>query len=173
MAELRLAGVVRESFADGPGIRFTVFTQGCSHNCAGCHNPQTHSPDGGYMTTTEKLLCEIDKDPLLSGVTISGGEPFMQAAAVAELVQRVRERAMNVITYTGYTMEELLEGLDAHPDWHALLEATDLLVDGRFVLELRNPSLRFRGSSNQRVIDAAASLRENRPVQTDWPNNMA
>jgi len=168
MAELRLSGVVRESIVDGPGIRFSVFAQGCPHACAGCHNPQTHSADGGYMTDTDKLLAEIDRDPLLDGITLSGGEPFEQAAALAELARRVRERGLGMIVYTGYTVEELLEGLSERPGWRELLEETDILVDGRFEKAEMDLTLRFRGSKNQRILDPAASLREGRAVLTEW-----
>jgi len=168
MAELRLSGVVRESIVDGPGIRFSVFAQGCPHACEGCHNPQTHSTDGGYLTDTQKLLAEIDRDPLLDGITLSGGEPFEQAEALAELARRVQERGLGVIVYTGYTVEELLEGVSERPGWQELLEETDILVDGRFEKEEMDLMLRFRGSKNQRVLDPAASLREERAVLTEW-----
>ncbi len=164
MPEIRLAGVVRESIVDGPGIRFVVFAQGCPHGCDGCHNPKSHDPEGGYSIETEKLLEEIEKNPLLSGVTLSGGEPFLQAGALASLAAAIRARGLSVVTYTGYTLEELLEGLNK-PGWRDLLLNTDTLVDGRFVLSERDLTLRFRGSKNQRVIDPAASVREGRTVE--------
>ena len=110
MEKLRLAGVIRESIVDGPGIRMTIFTQGCPHNCEGCHNPQTHSFDGGYISDPENILRAIDKDPLLKGVTFSGGEPFMQAHAMAELGKEIRKRGLDIITYTGFTYEQLTGG---------------------------------------------------------------
>lgn len=150
---LRIAGIVRESIVDGPGIRFTVFCQGCPHDCPGCHNPETHDFDGGQDCSTDRLLEEIDKDPLLAGVTFSGGEPFCQPEAFAKLAAAVRERGLSVTVFTGYTFEEL--GEMARDDIHIarLMELTDILIDGRFVKALRDLTLQFRGSSNQRIID--------------------
>lgn len=156
---LRLAGVIRESIVDGPGWRFVVFTQGCPHHCEGCQNPQTHAFDGGYITNTENLLREIKKDPLLSGVTLSGGEPFCQAESLAALARKVHALGLNVMTYSGWTFEQLFEGRDKNSGWRELLDETDILVDGKFVLAQKSLSLLFRGSANQRLIDVKASLR--------------
>ena len=150
---LRIAGIVRESIVDGPGIRFTIFCQGCPYDCPGCHNPETHDFDGGQDCSTDRLLEEIDKDPLLAGVTFSGGEPFCQPEAFAKLAASVRERGLSVTVFTGYTFEELTEM--AQEDIHIarLMELTDILIDGRFVKALRDLTLQFRGSCNQRIID--------------------
>ena len=168
MAKLRLAGVIRESIVDGPGIRLVVFAQGCPHRCPGCHNPETHDPAGGYDSSTENILAAVAQNPLLKGVTFSGGDPFLQAEAFAELARALHERGLDVITYTGYTIEQLLAGLERHPDWRALLEETDTLVDGPFLLEQKSLMLRFRGSKNQRVIDPQASLAEGRAVGKEF-----
>lgn len=165
MKELRLAGVIRESIVDGPGMRMTIFTQGCPHHCEGCHNPQTHSFDGGYISYPENILKAIDADPLLSGVTFSGGEPFMQCEALAELAAEIHKRGLNVLTYTGFTFEQLYGDFHAHPEYKVLLEQCDYLIDGRFVLALRTLNLRYRGSSNQRIIDVKKSLEEGRAVE--------
>lgn len=162
MTELRLAGVIRESIVDGPGWRFVVFTQGCPHNCEGCQNPQTHPFDGGYITNSENLLREIRKDPLLSGVTLSGGDPFCQAQALAEFAAQVHELGLTVMTYTGWTFEELIAG--NKPGWRELLEQTDILVDGKFILAQKSLSLLFRGSKNQRLLDIPASLKAGKAV---------
>ncbi|MFR3202707.1 MAG: 4Fe-4S cluster-binding domain-containing protein [[Clostridium] leptum] len=114
MSKLRLAGVIKESIVDGPGIRFVVFGQGCPHRCPGCQNPQTHDFSGGYDTTTERLLAEIRKNPMLKGITLSGGDPFVQPEAMAELAEEAHKLGLNVVTYTGYTIEELLNGLEGH-----------------------------------------------------------
>lgn len=167
MKELRLAGVIRESIVDGPGMRMTIFTQGCPHNCEGCHNPQTHDPNGGYVSHPENILRAIDKDPILQGVTFSGGEPFMQCEALAELGREIHSRGLNIVTYTGFTFEQLVESFDRHPERKLLLEQTDYLIDGRFVLEKRSLDLRFRGSSNQRIIDVKKSLKEGKAVETE------
>ena len=121
MSQLQLAGVIRESIVDGPGIRFVVFTQGCPHRCPGCHNPATHDPAGGYAGDTETLLREFRKNPLLAGVTLSGGEPFLQAAPLAGLAREIHALGKSVVTYTGYTIEQLLAGLEGHPGWEELL----------------------------------------------------
>ena len=107
MSELRIAGLVNDSIVDGPGIRYTIFVQGCPHHCPGCHNPDTHSFSGGSITDTGELLEKIKQNPLLDGVTFSGGEPFCQAAVLAELGKQIKQLGLNIVTYTGYTFEEL------------------------------------------------------------------
>lgn len=170
---LRLAGVIRESIVDGPGIRMVVFAQGCPHHCKGCHNPETHDPTGGYDSTVGNLLREAKKNPLLKGLTLSGGDPFFQANGFAKLAQAAHEAGYNIITYTGYTFEELLAGMKAHEGWEALLRETDILVDGKFILEERSLSLQFRGSKNQRVIDVPASLKAGKAVEREWEEKYA
>ncbi len=167
MKKLRLAGVIRESIVDGPGIRMTVFTQGCPHNCEGCQNPQTHSFDGGYISDPENILREIDKDPLLQGVTFSGGEPFMQAEALSQLGEKIHSRGLDVITYTGFTYEQLCAGFEDHPEWRDLLLQTDYLIDGKFVLSKRSLELRFRGSTNQRIIDVRSTIQSGSIVEAN------
>lgn len=152
-AQLRIAGIINESIADGPGIRMVVFTQGCSHNCPGCHNPQTHSYDSGEMKEIEEIINDIIKNPLLDGITLSGGDPFEQAAACSRLAGEVRRLGLNVITYTGYTYEQLIELSKNREGFDELLCNTDLLVDGPFILAEKAPLLKFRGSANQRIID--------------------
>jgi anaerobic ribonucleoside-triphosphate reductase activating protein len=154
---LQLAGVVRESIVDGPGIRFTVFAQGCPHRCKGCHNESTQDFDGGVVTEIATILREIDKNPLLSGVTFSGGEPFCQAEGFVSLARGIKERGLHIVAFSGYSYEELIE-LAAKPGTEGeaignLLDLTDMLIDGRFVLALRDLTLSFRGSQNQRLID--------------------
>ena len=165
MKELRLAGVIRESIVDGPGIRMTIFTQGCPHHCEGCHNPQTHDFDGGYISHQENLLKAIDENPILQGVTFSGGEPFMQPEALAELAAEIHKRGLNVLTYTGFTFEELLESFDKFPQRKKLLEQTDYLIDGKFVMSLKTLDSKYRGSSNQRIIDVSQSLKCKKAVE--------
>ena len=156
--QLKIAGIIRESIVDGPGIRFVVFTQGCSHRCPGCHNPQTHDPEGGNWLSTDRILEEIDKNPLLKGVTFSGGEPFEQPRAMAELAKGVMERDLDLVTYSGYTFEELLQMAEEDEDIRYILEHCRMLIDGRFQLENKTLALPFRGSTNQRLIDVQASL---------------
>lgn len=149
--KLNIAGVVRESIVDGRGIRYTVFTQGCPHRCPGCHNPQTHDFEGGKAVTVQSLFKEFQKDPILKGITFSGGEPFCQCAPLVELARLVHAAGKDVTVFTGYTYEQLLIKND--PEVNALLDETDMLVDGLFVEKLKNLELAFRGSENQRLID--------------------
>ena len=150
-AQLTLAGIEEESIVDGPGLRFVLFTQGCPHHCKGCQNPQTHPFEGGQIYSLEELLKRYDENPLLAGMTFSGGEPFAQAEPLSELAACIHARGGTVVTYTGYTYEALRSG---HCQaWEKLLQATDLLIDGPYVEELRDLDLLFRGSSNQRLLD--------------------
>ena len=150
---IRIAGIIDESIVDGPGIRLVVFAQGCPHRCQGCHNPQTHPFEGGRLVTIDDILEMVKKNPLLDGVTFSGGEPFSQAKAFALLGQRLKELGMNIMTYTGYTYEHLLRESKDNNGWKELLDVSDILVDGKFEIEKKNLLLPFRGSENQRIID--------------------
>lgn len=164
METVRIAGVIKQSIVDGPGIRFVIFTQGCPHKCEGCHNPQTHSFSDGYDCEIQKMLDEISKNPLLRGITLSGGEPFCRAGELLPLVKAVRAKKMDVFCSTGYTFEELLAMSELDADVAELLGLIDILVDGRFILAERDLELRFRGSRNQRILDLPASLREKSPI---------
>lgn len=148
---MRLSGIVKESIVDGPGIRYVVFTQGCPHHCEGCHNPDTHDFEKGYWESVDVLLEEIKANPLLKGITLSGGEPFCQAEVLLKLVRKVKEIGKDVWAYSGYTYEELQK--QPQPYAKELLDEVDVLVDGRFILAQRDLTLPFRGSKNQRIID--------------------
>lgn len=150
---INIAGIINESIVDGPGIRLVVFAQGCPHRCEGCHNPQTHPFEGGKPVSQDDIMDMVAKNSLLDGVTFSGGEPFSQAKAFALLGQRLKDLGMNIMTYTGYTYEELLEGSNETNGWQSLLDVTDILVDGKFDIKSKNLLLAFRGSENQRIID--------------------
>ncbi len=153
---MRIANYVQDSIVDGPGFRMTVFTQGCPHRCPGCHNPQTHDPQGGREASLEELSEALCSNPLTDGLTLSGGEPFAQPEACAALARTARARGMSVWAYSGWTLEELLE--DSRPGVRELLELLDVLVDGPFLLEQRSLTLQWRGSTNQRLLDVPASL---------------
>jgi len=147
----RIAGFDRESIVNGPGIRYTVFFQGCKRACKGCHNRGTWDLDGGREIALEVIKRDIDRDQLATGLTLSGGEPFLQPKAALELAMHAKRRGWTVWCWTGYTIEELIaserkEVLD-------LLDAIDFLVDGAFVEELKTLDVRWVGSVNQRVID--------------------
>ena len=165
--KLKIAGVVDESIVDGPGIRYVVFVQGCPHHCRGCHNEQTHDFGGGTEVAVSAVLAEIDGDPLISGVTFSGGEPFCQAQALCALAEGIKERKKDLMIYSGYTYEELLSMAETDPWTARLLQMADRLVDGPFVLEERDLELPFRGSRNQRYIDLGETRREGRLVEID------
>jgi len=165
---LRISGIIKESIVDGPGIRYVVFTQGCLHKCEGCHNPQTHDLEGGTFIDIDEIVADLKKNPLLDGVTYSGGEPFLQPDMLSELGLKIKALGLNVITYTGYTFEHLLELSKVKPDITSLLQITDILIDGRFELAQKDLLLKFRGSKNQRVIDVAKSLKESKVVLLNW-----
>ncbi len=164
---LRLAGVVRESIVDGPGIRMTVFVQGCPHHCKGCHNEHTWRFDGGYESSVERVLEEAAKDKLLKGITLSGGEPFTQAKGLTVLARRAREMGLDIFCYTGYTFEKLYAQFTEHPEYRELLEQCDWLVDGPFIEEEMSLMLHFRGSRNQRILDVPQSLKQGKAVLSD------
>lgn len=147
--KLKIAGIVNDSIVDGEGVRLTVFTQGCPHHCHGCHNPQTWSLDGGHEIDTEEIVQKLKANPLLSGITFSGGEPFLQPAPLTELARAAHKLGLDVWSYTGFTLEEL----EKRTDVQQLLNEVDVLVDGPYVEALRDLTLQFRGSLNQRIID--------------------
>lgn len=156
--ELRIAGTENDSIVDGPGFRFTIFVQGCPHHCPGCHNPQTHDFAAGTVTDTDALLARIRENPLLDGVTFSGGEPFCQAKALAALGAQIKALGMHLMTYTGFPFEQLLKEQNDENGYGALLAVTDVLVDGRFIEAQKSYLLRFKGSANQRLLDVKKSL---------------
>lgn len=183
--DIRLYGAVPDSIVDGPGLRYGVFVQGCTHRCPGCHNPESQPVGGGTLTTVDAVLDDIRANGLIHDVTLSGGEPFEQAVACAELARRLKEEGYGIWTYTGYLYEDLLRiaraadaatsvadvASDADPAVPAsapapahldpqgvrdLLAYVDVLVDGPFVESLKSLALKWCGSSNQRLIDLAA-----------------
>lgn len=149
--KLYLSGIIEESIADGKGIRYTVFTQGCPHHCKGCHNWQTWPFEGGEEKEVEEVYHDFIRNPLLKGITFSGGEPFCQPEPLCELARLVHRGGKDVTVYSGYTYEQLLAMQD--DTVNALLNETDVLVDGPFIEEQKNLELHFRGSENQRLID--------------------
>lgn len=162
--KIRIADIVDDSIVDGPGFRLTVFAQGCPHHCPGCHNPQTHDFDGGREADTDRILKIAAENPLLGGITLSGGEPFCQPEGMAELAKGAKQLGLHVMAYSGWTFEELEKQERAR----VLLESIDVLVDGRFRQEERSLRLAFRGSRNQRIIDVPASLEKGEAVVLNW-----
>ncbi len=155
--------MVQDSIVDGVGLRFTVFTQGCPHHCEGCHNPETHDPTGGSEIAAEEIIRQMLSNPLTDGVTLSGGEPFYQAGDCAEIAQAAKNAGLNVWTYTGFTFEALIRSAD--PNILRLLSLTDVLVDGPFVLPQRSLNIKWRGSTNQRLLDVRRSLAEKKAIE--------
>ncbi len=164
---LRLAGVIRESVVDGPGWRLVVFVQGCPHHCEGCQNPQTHDFSGGYDSTVGNIINATKANPLLSGITLSGGEPFTQAKVLTVLAHEVHATGLNVMAYSGWTFEQLYIGADEKNGWLGLLQEIDWLVDGKFEIEKKSLSMKFCGSTNQRIIDVKKSLVYGIPIETE------
>ena len=148
---LNLCGTEPESIVDGPGFRYTIFVQGCPHHCPGCHNPQSHPFEGGYEISVQELYEDIRRNPYLKGVTFSGGEPFCHVEGLLELAKMLKADGLHLMSFSGYTLEELEARGDAATD--ELLGLLDILVDGRYIDEQRNLTLLYRGSENQRLID--------------------
>ena len=157
-----------ETIVDGEGIRYSIYLAGCRHGCPGCHNPESWNPQAGDELTEKRLDCiirEINSNPLLDGVTFSGGDPLYNPEAFLPLIRRIKEETgQNIWCYTGYTFETLLR----NPLQAKLLQYIDVLVDGKFKQELRDESLCFRGSKNQRLIDVQASLQAEEVVTYNY-----
>ena len=153
---VRISGIVEESIADGPGIRYALFTQGCPHQCKGCHNPETHTLDGGFLTDVATVLAQFKENPLLAGITFSGGEPFLQPEPLWVLAEQIKALGKTVVVFSGYTCEHLHKLSVKQPAVAGLLALTDLLIDGPYIEEQRDLELLYRGSGNQRILDKAA-----------------
>ena len=167
--KLKINNYISESYVDGPGIRFTVFTQGCIHNCLGCHNPQTHDFNKGVYFDNEKIVELMNKNPLIEGLTLSGGDPLMQIDECLDLAKMVKNQDKNydIVLYTGYTFEQIIEMGKNNDNLMELLKYIDYLIDGPFILKLRDLELNYCGSSNQRVIDVQKTLKENKIIIAD------
>lgn len=171
--KIRLAtlGIQSDSIVDGEGIRSVIWTQGCVHNCPGCHNPETHSFKEGFLVDVEEIKMMIDELVSQDGITFSGGDPMEQAEACAEIASYCKEKNLNVWCYTGYEFEELLKKSQVFPNIRKFLENIDVLVDGKFRIEEKSYDVKFRGSKNQRLIDVQKSLEKNETVLKDDKSN--
>jgi anaerobic ribonucleoside-triphosphate reductase activating protein len=156
--KIRLAAILPESLVNGTGIRRVLFAQGCPHNCEGCFSPHTHSYTDGTLIDMDEIINDIRNNPLLRGVTFSGGEPWEQAEKFAYIAKAVKSFGLNVWCYTGYTFEYILGNKQKRKGWNELLQYVDVLVDGRFEEGKKAEELRFRGSANQRIIAVKSSL---------------
>ncbi len=158
--KIRLSGPIEsDSIVDGEGIRTVIWTQGCIHNCYGCHNPHTHSFDGGSLVEVDEVLKVLDGLVGQDGITLSGGDPMCQAEASAVIAAHAKSLGLNVWCYTGYTFEQLLKMSETKSSILDLLNCVDMLVDGKFVLSEKSLEVKFRGSKNQRIIDVQKSLK--------------
>ncbi len=164
--KIKLAGLVADSIVDGPGFRFTIFTQGCPHHCEGCHNPQTHDFEGGRYADCDKIIEKIHENKLTKGVTFSGGEPFCQPEPCAYLAERLK-KDYHLMSYTGFTFEQLLEMSEKNSDVKKFLGLMDVIIDGKFILSQRSLELKYKGSKNQRTIDVQESLKQGRAVEIE------
>ena len=166
--EIRIAGIVEESIVDGPGIRFVIFTQGCPHGCKGCHNPQTHDFNSGKDVNIDEIVNKIKEDPLLKGVTLSGGEPFMQAGKLAKLIDKLSDTKLDIITYTGFKYEEIIKNANDENKFYKLVDRTDILIEGKFEEDKKDENLMYRGSSNQRAIDVELSRKSGKIIEHEF-----
>lgn len=154
--------IQRDSIVDGEGIRTVIWTQGCSHNCPGCHNPNTHDFNSGKKYNVNEIKKIIDTLEDQDGITFSGGDPFFQARACSEIAKYAKSKKFNIWSYTGFTFEQLLIMKEKNPDISEFLQNIDVLIDGKFILSEKSLNLKYRGSKNQRVINVKRSLKENR-----------
>lgn len=164
---IRLAGLDCESFADAEGVSCVLFISGCKHNCVGCHSTQTHDFNYGIEITDEvieKINAEIDKRPFLNALVLSGGDPMYSAKELLSILPKLHIPNNNIWCYSGFTLDEI----KANPDMMALLKECTCLVDGMFDIKKRDITLKFRGSSNQRIIDVKRTLDSNEVVL--WSN---
>lgn len=192
---ISLYGTVPDSIVDGPGLRYAVFVQGCTHNCPGCHNPESQPVEGGTITALDDLLADIEANGLVHDVTLSGGEPFEQPAACAILARALKERGYGVWSYSGYLYDDLSKrATTAREEWKRrrdagatgaaafadlvddlavgeLLDSIDVLVDGPFVEAQKSYSLKWRGSANQRLIDIGRTRSQGQVVL--WSNEQS
>ncbi len=166
--EIRIASVIDDSIVDGPGIRMTIFFQGCAHGCVGCFNQETRDFNGGHLCEISKIYDAALKNPLLNGITLSGGDPIYQVNGASKLVKLFKNTSLDIMVYTGFTYEELLEMEKNNKDLQAFLDNIDYLVDGRFDISKKDISLKFRGSSNQRIIDMKKTRKEGKIIETDF-----
>lgn len=154
----------KDSIVDGEGIRTVIWTQGCSHNCLGCHNMETHDFNGGKKFNVEEIKIQISNLKDQDGITFSGGDPMFQAKACGILAKHAKEMGFNIWCYTGFTFEQLLEMSKTKKEILEFLSYIDVLIDGKFVLAERSLELKYRGSKNQRIIDVNLSLENKKAI---------
>ncbi|MBO5388306.1 MAG: anaerobic ribonucleoside-triphosphate reductase activating protein [Lachnospiraceae bacterium] len=175
---LRVAGIEQESMIDGEGIRFVLFMQGCSHNCTGCHNPETHDFHAGTSMKMEDIIKLTESDPLIDGVTLSGGDPFFQAKKLIPLCKYWKSKGLNIWAYTGFIFDEFMKYKENKQsddrltsDMIELLNYLDVVVDGPFIIDKRTLGKEYIGSSNQRLIDVQKTLKSNAIILYELNND--
>lgn len=161
---MKFGGFYSDSISNGVGWRAVLFVSGCPHHCLGCHNPESWDQDYGEPYVEDDIYNQMMENPFLDGLTLSGGEPFLYCQELFSLVKRVKATGLNIWSYTGFTFEELLRWAERNADVQQFLQEVDVLVDGKFLIEKMIPKKRFRGSSNQRIIDVQASLKKQEVV---------
>jgi anaerobic ribonucleoside-triphosphate reductase activating protein len=160
---IRLSSKIQaDSIVDGEGIRTVIWTQGCPHNCVGCHNKETHSFDEGFLVDIEEIKQELETIELQDGITLSGGDPMCQVDAILEIAKYAKSKNLNIWCYTGYAYEQIINMGQFNNKYIELLKHIDVLVDGKFDINKKSLNLKFKGSSNQRIIDVPKSLKKNR-----------
>ena len=165
---MHISGFINESLVDGVGVRATIFISGCRHSCKGCQNPETHNFKRGMKFDEELqqgIINKIKENPLIQGITLSGGDPMFSAKDLVEFVKLAKSEldGINIWCYTGFTYEEVRYGKDL--DMIDLLKLCDVLVDGKFIEEQKDITLSFRGSSNQRIINIKESLKNSKVIE--------
>ena len=160
--KIRLSGIAYESLVNGPGLRRVFFSQGCKHNCIGCFNEDTHDFYGGEEMDIDLLIDDLKENPMIQGVTFSGGDPLEQGEEFSYIARKVRELGLNIWCYTGYEFEYIIENIDKRQGWRELINNIDVIVDGKFDITKKKDGLKFKGSENQRIIDVKESLKNNK-----------
>ena len=160
--KIRLAADLQsDSIVDGEGIRTVIWTQGCPHNCPGCHNKCTHDFNGGDSIEVDEVKQALAELKSQDGLTFSGGDPMCQPEACLEIALFAKELGMNIWCYTGYTYEQLISLSKTKPAILDFIKTIDVLVDGKFIIEEKSLDVIFRGSKNQRIIDVQKTLETN------------
>lgn len=162
--KVRIAGIIKESIVDGPGVRYVIFAQGCRHKCPGCHNPETHDFNGGYIVDADEIINDIRNNNYISGVTFSGGDPLFQIDEFKYIAEKLKYSSIHIMCYTGFKYEDIIKDKKLK----VILDKIDLLVDGPFIMSKKTLKLPYRGSSNQRIIDVKKSLSQGKIILADF-----
>lgn len=167
MQSVKIAGAKKHSSVNGPGVRYVLFMQGCSHHCPGCQNPETHDISEGVEMSVDEVVSDILATRYLDGLTLSGGDPLFQPEASLEIAKRVKETGLDIWLYSGWTFEQIMDG-KAGQTAKEVISFIDVLVDGPFVEALRSEDVIWRGSSNQHLIDVQKSLKNGYRVEYEY-----